>query len=112
MADKFKVTCVVPEKLQQDMRKQIITDGYSMREKSRWVTEAITQLLAMENFKDLVQYGDEMHHFQKMETFVIPSELKGQLDKAAIDIRRHYPLLEGVQSRVIRTSILQRLIRS
>jgi hypothetical protein len=112
MADKVKITFVVPEKLQQDMRQQIITDGYSMRGKSHWVSEAITSLLAMPNFSDFVQFGDEMHGFEKAETIVVSPELKRTLDNAMITIRRDHPILEGVQSRIIRTSILQRLIRS
>lgn len=112
MANKVKITFVVPEKLQQDMRQQIIADGFGMRGKSRWVAEAIEILLAMPNVSDLVQVGDEMHGFEKAETIVVPLDLKRTLDEAMIAIRRNHPALEGVQSRIIRTSILQRLIRS
>jgi len=112
MMNKAKITFVVPEKLQQDLRKQIIADNYSMRDKSRWITEAINDLLALENYEDLVNFGDEFQGFQKLETIVVPLDIKRQMDTAIITIRRTYPALEGIQSRIIRTSILQRLIRS
>lgn len=112
MSDKVKITFVVPEKLQLDLRKQIIADGYGMRDKSRWISESIQSLLAMPNFSDFVQFSDEMHGFEKSETIVVTAELKRSLDLAMLTIRKKHPALEGVQSRIIRTSILQRLIRS
>lgn len=110
--DKTKITFVVPEKLQQDMRQQIILDDYGMRGKSRWIAEAIQHLLSMPDFADFVQYGDEMSGFQRVETILVTMNLKRDLDNAIIQVRRQHPALEGVQSCIIRTSILQRLIRS
>lgn len=112
MPDKIKITFVVPQKLQQDMRQQIIADGYGMRGKSQWITEAIENLLKMQDYSNFVQYGNELHGFQKSETIVVLPKLKKALDQAIINIRQFHPTLEGVQSRIIRTSILQRLIRS
>src|SRR5437016_4846033 len=102
MTAKVKVTFVVPEKLQKDMRQKIIADGYSMRDKSRWIIEAINNLFTLENYKELVKFGDEMQGFQKLETIVAPIDVKRQLDASIITIRRTYPALEGVQSRIIR----------
>ena len=109
---KVKITFVVPEKLQQDMRQQIIADGYGMRGKSRWISESIEHLLGLDDFVDFVRFGDEMHGFASTETIVVVPELKRQLDAAMVTVRRQFPALEGVQSIIIRTSILQRLIRS
>lgn len=112
MEPKIKLTFVVPENLQNDMRKKIIEVGYSMRDKSRWISEAIQDLLMLDNYADLVFYGDELKGFQKVETIVISRDLRVLLENAILTIRRIYPTLEGVQSRIIRTSILQRLLRS
>jgi hypothetical protein len=112
MGGKYKITFVVPERLKLDLHQQIISDSYGLRGKSKWVSESIHSLLRLENFKDLVQCGDELHGFEKVETIVVPIEIKRELDTAVVALRREYPLLEGVQSRIIRTSILQRLIRS
>jgi hypothetical protein len=59
-----------------------------------------------------VQYSEEMHGFEKVETVVITVDLKKQLDEAVLTLRRQHPAAEGVQSSIIRTAILQRLLRS
>lgn len=112
MTTKSKVTFVVPMNLQHDLRERVIKDGYGMRGKSTWVTEAIEKLLAINNFPELVHYGDEMKGFQKVETIVIDYQTTLILENAIIAIRKEYPALEGVKSRIIRTAILQRLIRN
>lgn len=112
MADKIKITFVVPQSLQEELRRQVISDGYGMRGKSKWVGEAIENLLKLGSYPDLVTLGDEMKGFEKVETITVERTLKKALDHAIHDTRKQYPLLEGVQSRIIRTSIVQRLLRS
>jgi hypothetical protein len=112
MFSKVKITFVVPQQLQQDLRRQIVADGYSMKDKSKWVSEAVQKLLTMKNYPELVNLGDEMQKFEKVESIVIELKLKKLLDDAILVIRQQYPLLEGIKSRIIRTSILQRLLRS
>ncbi len=112
MAEKTKITFVVPENLQQDLREHMIKDGYSLREKSRWVTEAIQSLLALPNFIEFISYSNEMRGFEKVETITILKELKRQLDENILEIRKLHPIMEGVQSRIVRTAIVQRILRS
>ena len=109
---KAKVTFVLPDNLQKDFKAQIIKDGYDMRGKSRWVSEGIERLLEMRNYPELVYLNNEMKGFEKMESVVVTKELKKFLDSAVITIRKEYPILEGVQSRIVRTAIVQRLLRS
>lgn len=108
----IKITFVLNENLQKDLRHQVISDGYGMRGKSKWVAEAIENLLSLESYTQFVSYNDEMIGFEKVETIVLTKEIKSIVDKAMIEVRKQYPLLEGVQSRIVRTSILQRLLRS
>ena len=42
----------------------------------------------------------------------LPDVLMTKMDKAIIEVRRHYPAMEGVKSNLIRASIMQRLIRN
>lgn len=112
MALTYKVTFVVPQAFQQDLREQVIKDGYGMRGKSKWISEAIESLLEIPNYIELVHYNDEMKGFAKMETIVVAKELKNLLDQAIIAVRKQYPTIEGVQSHIVRTAILQRLLRS
>lgn len=112
MADKIKITFVVQESLQQELKQQVISDGYGMRGKSRWITEAIERLLQLEDYPSLVHLSNEMKGFPKTETIMVTREVKQLLDQAIHTIRTQHPLFEGVQSSIIRTSILQRLLRS
>lgn len=109
---KTKITFVVPAALQIELRERIPRDGYGLRGKSKWVSEAIESLLVLEHFARLVQYSEEMHGFEKVETVVVSAELKKQIDQAILEVRKYYPGSEGVQSSIVRTAIMQRLLRS
>lgn len=111
--DKPKLTVVLPKQLQIDMRAAITSNGYTLREKSKWVEEAITTLLELDNYPDLVHYADELViDEKKVETFQISPTLKPKLNRAILAIRQKYPTIEGVQSLIVRTGILQRILRS
>jgi O-methyltransferase involved in polyketide biosynthesis len=112
MEVKAKVTFVLPDILHKECREQIVKDGYDMRAKSRWIAEGIEYLLKMSNFPELVNLSNEMKGFEKVESVVVSKELKKHMDNGVIHVRKHYPAMEGVQSRIVRTAILQRLIRS
>lgn len=112
MAVKTKITFVVPENLQKELRQHVINDNYGLRGKSIWVAEAIIELLTMKNYIELVRYGDEMKGFEKVETVVLEWEMKKKLDDAIVAVRKEHPTLEGVQSRIVRTAIVQRLLHS
>lgn len=112
MSNKIKITFVVPSKLQQDLSIRVSADGYGMRGKSRWVVEAIDYFLELPNYVDMVLLGDEMSGMEKVESVYVDRETKLLLEKAIIEVRTANPAIEGVQSRIIRTSIIQRLLRS
>ena len=110
MHQKIKVSFVIPEALQIDLKLKLISDGYSLKQKSLWVSEALMSLFELNNFIDLVKVNDVMSGFEKFESIVIEKKLKYRLDESVILIRKKYPELEGVQSRIMRTAILQRLL--
>lgn len=111
MTDKVKITFVLPLRLQKELKTQVIKDDYSLKGKSRWVAEAIEELLVSYHFPDLVKLNDEMKGFEKLESVLVSRDLKKQLDAAVVDVRKVYPAIEGVQSRIVRTAIVQRLLR-
>lgn len=110
MSSKVKITFVLPEALQRDLKEKMIKDGYDLKGKSRWVSEAIEMLFDMSNFTHLVKLNDEMSGFERMESVVIDRALKTKITEATLSVRQDYPVLEGVQSRILRTAIVQRLI--
>jgi len=110
MSKKVKVSFVVPEGLQKDLREKIVLDGYSLKGKSQWVVEAVEKLLGLHTYMDLVKVNDHMQGFEKFESVSIDPALKMKLDESVIHVRRKYPELDGVQSLIMRTAILQRLL--
>jgi len=108
---KVKVTFVLPEPLQKDLRERMLRDGYDLKGKSRWVSEAVGMLLETNDYSDLVKLNDEMSGFDKLESIVIDPNLKIRINEAALTVRKKYPVIEGVQSRIMRTAIVQRLLR-
>lgn len=107
---KVKISFVIPESLQKELKERIVLDGYSLKGKSQWVAEAVERLLKFNNYVDLVKVNDVMQGFEKFESVLVDLKLKLQLAESVIHIRRKYPEIDGVQSRIMRTAILQRLI--
>lgn len=101
----------VQSKLHYKMQQRIISDGYGMRGKSKWIVEAIESLLLIPDYPTLVDIAGDMDQLTEIISIRMPEELMGKIDRAIIDVRRHYPAMEGVKSNLIRASIMQRLIR-
>jgi len=93
------------------MQERIISEGYGMRGKSQWISEAIERLFLINKFEELVYLNSEMKGFEQFDTITIEKSIKDKMERMVIEIRKIYPALEGVQSRILRTSILQRLLR-
>ena len=110
MNKKIKISFALPAGLQKDLKERMIKDGYDLKGKSKWVAEAVQNLLSTREYVDLVKIGDEIHNLGKLESVLIDRDLKAEVNKAAITIRIQYPDIEGVQSNIFRTAIIQRLL--
>jgi hypothetical protein len=108
---KIRLSYCLPEGILVDIKNAMVQQGYDLRGKSKWISEAIHQLLAMPNYSDLVMINDQMDGFEKMDSVSIDVDLKEKLDKAILVIRTQFPIIEGVQSKILRTAIVQRLLR-
>ena len=102
----------IPNSMKQELHERIVKDGYSLREKSKWISEAVEELLSYKDFLELMSYSDEMYGFDKVETVVVDYILRTKIDKAVVHVRKEFPSIEGVKSRILRTAILQRILRS
>lgn len=110
MSSKVKISFVLPEGLHKDLRERMVLDGYSLKGKSLWVAEAVERLFQLDDFMDLVKVNDVMQGFEKFESILMDKKLKMRLDDSVIQVRKRYPEIDGVQSRIMRTAILQRLL--
>lgn len=108
---KVRLNYFLPQAVLTEIKERMIGQGYDLKGKSRWISEAVQSLLTFENYSELVHLSDQMQGFQKLDSVSVDKTLKSELDNAVIEIRKQFPAIEGVQSRILRTAILQRLIR-
>ena len=108
---KVKTTLVMPEEMKKELRIRVVQDGYGLRGKSKWVSEAIINFLDLDRFHDFVEISESLNRLTDPDTIVIDGNLEEMLNKAVIEIRKTQPLMEGLRSKIIRAAILQRLVR-
>ena len=101
----------IPKSLELLLNIAVIDEGYGMRGKTRWVISAIDNFVKLPNYVELVDIANDIESLDTTMSIRINDEIIKALDNAVIDVRRHYPAMEGVQSNIIRASILQKLIR-
>ena len=97
--------------LHYKMQQRIISDGYGMRGKSKWIIEAIERFLTLPDYPSLTDIAGDMDQLSDIVSIRLPENLICKLDQAIITVRTHYPVMEGVKSNLIRASIMQRLLR-
>lgn len=108
----YTTTAKLPESINQTMLEKIVKDGYGLRGKSKWICEAINDFLKLDNYPELAEIADDMEAMDAIVSMRINEKLMKTIDKAFIEVRKKYPSMEGVKSKIIRASIIQRLIRS
>lgn len=108
---KIRLSYFLPAAILLDVKEQMIKEGYDLKGKSKWVSEAVHELLSFQNFGDLVMINEQMEGFTKLDSISIEQDLKKKLDATVIQIRTQFPSIEGVQSKILRTAIVQRLLR-
>lgn len=111
MQKKIMTSVKLQKNLHQQLQQRIIADGYGMRGKSKWIVESIEALLQIDDYPSLVEIAEDMDHLSDMVSIRLPEYLMLKIEKAVIQVRRHFPQLEGVKSNLIRASIVQRLLR-
>lgn len=101
----------IPTTLHNKLLQAVVAEGYGMRGKSKWVTEAIENFLVLPNHRELVDIASEMEDLAVVMSLRLPEALALRLEDAMIEVRKSYPSMEGVKSNIIRASIIQRMIR-
>lgn len=109
---KKKITVRFSKKLKKEMHEHIVMEGYGLHEKSRWLTEAIDRFLIQANYIDLVENGMNINQSQlsEIEAFYLTEQTRVNLRAALFDVRVKAPLMEGVQSAIIRASVVYRMM--
>ena len=105
------VSLRISERLSKKINQRVINDNYRMQGKSRWIKEALNGFFELEDYIELVGLSREIEQPNKTITVRIPRELVLRIEHAITEIRKVYPSIEGIKSRIIRTAIIQRLLR-
>lgn len=105
-------TAKLPKEIHQRVMEQVISDRYGMRGKSKWINEAMNSFFLLPNYPELVDLAEDMEVMTDVISIRIPEDLYKMLENAVIQVRKNYPGMEGVKSKIIRASLIQRLIRS
>jgi len=107
---KKRISVILSNNAVKEIHAKMLDDGYSLREKSKWISEAIEDFLKLKEFQSLVEMAELVNDFSKNETIYITEELEEKLDDAILKVRTQYPVLEGVKSLIVRASIIRKLI--
>jgi len=112
MHKKVMTSIKLQRKLHRRLQQRVIEDGYGMRGKSKWIIEAIKDLLEMIDYPTLVDIAEDMDQLSDIISIRVPEDLMLRIEQAVVHVRKQYPTIEGVKSNLIRASIMQRLIRA
>lgn len=107
---KVRLSYFISDPILSEIKTDMNLRHYDLKSKSKWIAEAIEAFFTLKNFVELVMINDQMHGFEKLDAISIDRELKSRLDLAVIEVRQQYPALEGVQSKIVRAAIIQRLL--
>ena len=113
MSKNVRVAVRIPGSLAKEFMQRVIADGYGMKGKSKWVAEAISFFLGLHDFPEYVEYGEQLAETEKNEiqSFYFDQNLLDKFSDATRTVRENNPMIEGVRSLIIRSSIIQRLFR-
>jgi hypothetical protein len=105
----------IPKVLELEMQKKIISSGYGLRGKSKWICAMIVSFLNFpddEFIFDSIDYIEELDNLDKSMSFRPTEEVDKLLREWLIKARTYNPTIEGVKSKIIRAAIMNALINS
>jgi hypothetical protein len=105
------ITVKFQKELHLKMQQHIINDGYGMRGKNKWILESIDKFLELPNYLDFVEIADEATILDEIISLRIPITIYKKLENALVEVRKKFPTMEGVKSKLVRASISQRIVR-
>lgn len=107
---KKRISVILPTNAIKEIHTHMLDDGYSLREKSKWISEAIEDFVKLKEYQSLVEMAELVDDLAKTETIYITADIEEKLEEAILKVRTQYPTLEGVKSLIVRASIIRRLV--
>lgn len=113
MNRKCKITFKADANLISKMRQSIKKDGYGVRGKSKWISEALDELFANKDYIEMIEADNPIVKLQNNpEVIYIAFQLRERMDSVIKKCNIRNPFAKGMQSAIIRTAIFQRLLES
>jgi len=104
-----RLTVRLPTRMINDIQADMSDNGYSPRNQSRWIEEALVGLLESEYYPELVAEDFIAHGRNKPVRITLNGETAHEIEKA-IERIEHEEKLVDVQSKLVRTAIRSRLV--
>lgn len=104
-----KITIKLSSELKASLPSRILKDGYNMRQKSKWIVEAIESLLKNEGWEGAL-LSELMITPDTQDAFSIPSDLVFRINQEIHRIGLSNPSLNANQSTIVRAAINRRLL--
>lgn len=104
-----KITVALPSSLKMSLPSQILKDGYNMRQKSKWVVEAIISLISKEGWENVL-LSELMVSPDAQDVYSIPEDVVAIMNKEVHRVALANPSLNVNRSSIIRAAINRRLL--
>ncbi len=114
MTTHYKTTSFkISSGLEKMVHERMISEGYGLRGKSKWINDAIHYFLAMEIDLciDAIIEASFLEKLDKVVSFRPTPESSQLISDWLIKVRKVNPELEGVKSNIIRAAITQTIIQ-
>ena len=100
----------IPEKLSVELIEEVVRTQKNLKGKSKWVCEAIEDILVAPDLRELVDFDDAIQTNLKAESFSIPVKVKDKIQGALIGLRKALPEKNVTTSSIVRAAIIRKLI--
>lgn len=107
---KKRLSVILPENVVKEIHARMFAESYSLREKSKWISEAIDEFIQLKEYQSLVEMAELVDGSGKQEIVYITPDTEEKIEEAIIKVRKQYPTLEGVKSLIVRASVIRRLV--
>jgi hypothetical protein len=104
-----KITVKLPSSLKASLPVRILNDGYNMRQKSKWVVEAINAFLSNDGWEGAL-LSELMVTPNTQDVFSVPELVVIKINKEAHRVGISNPSLNASQSSIIRAAINRRML--
>jgi len=105
---KRRATVQLPTKLKEQISQSVLSDGYGMRGKSRWINDAVINFLADPGWLDQLE-SDRISRNDTADCYTLDDNTYASIRRAALKVMQEDPLNDNPSGIIIRTAICWRI---